>query len=370
MPSTGSVTGARTIVVMAEPTVLQHAWRLAPGLAVTAVAVAVAFTVSWTVPALGPLTVAILAGVAFGNTRLMRVKTRIPGAAETVHGLRPGIDFAAKRLLRVGVVLLGLRLAASDLLALGLAEVAVIIATASATFACVMLLGPRIGVARSESLLIATGFSICGASAIAAMSGVTGAKNEETTRAITLVTLFGTLVLAAAALLQPRLGLTDHEFGIWAGASIHEVGQVVGAAAVAGETALLVAVVAKLGRVALLAPLIAGVATLRRRHGRAEDGQAPAVQSRAPLLPVFVVGFLIAVGVRSADVLPPEAIGLSTTTSGIVLSAAMFGLGVSVHLPTLVKTSRRPAVLGAVTTGLTAIVAYGGLLLLRQVTHL
>ena len=147
------------------------------------------------------------------------------------------------------------------------------------------------GVSPGTSLLVATGFSICGASAVAAMDGVTGNEEDEVVTAIVLVTLFGSLAIVVLPLLQHPLGLADVEFGLWTGASVHDVAQTVATASVVGPSALAAAVVVKLTRVVLLAPVVAGVSLWRRRGETAVYGTW-----RPPLVPLFVVGFLAMVG--------------------------------------------------------------------------
>jgi hypothetical protein len=113
------------------------------------------------------------------------------------------------------------------------------------------------GVSPGTSLLVATGFSICGASAVAAMDGVTRNEEDEVVTAIVLVTLFGSLAIVVLPLLQHPLGLSDVEFGVWTGASVHDVAQTVATASVVGPAALTAVV--------LLAPMVAGVSIWRRR---------------------------------------------------------------------------------------------------------
>ena len=123
----------------------------------------------------------------------------------------------------------------------------------------------KLGAARS--LLIGTGFAICGASAIAAMEDTAGADEEDVAVGIAMVTLFGTVAMVLLPLLAGPLGLSDVQFGIWAGASIHEVGQVVAAAGAGGAAVVAIAVVVKLTRVLLLAPVVATV-SVRQAAGR------------------------------------------------------------------------------------------------------
>lgn len=322
-----------------------------PGLVLVAVAVAFAYGVNQLVNAVSTLTVAVVLGVIVGHTRL--------------HGRRTanGVTFASKRLLRAGVVLLGLQLAIQQLFDLRAAELTVIAATVAITFSATRFLGRVVGISRDGSLLIATGFSICGAAAVAAMSGVTRSKDEDVATAITLVTLYGSLAMVTLPLLQSSLGLDDHQFGLWVGGSVHEVAQVVAAGAVAGEIALVTAVVVKLGRVVLLAPLVAAVG-LAHRDTSMDEAAGKGATRRPPIVPLFVMGFGVAVVARSTGMVPDSAAGTANTITTILLAAAMFGLGTGVHLPTLARSGGRALALGAGSTVVAAGVAYSGILLI------
>lgn len=322
---------------------------LIPGLALTAVGVGAAYALALALPTISTLTIAVVLGAIVGN---LANPLRIPTVV-----LAPGLKFAAKKLLRVGIVLLGFRLAVSDIGALGLRGLALVVTVVLITFFGTQLLGRWFGLNREVSLLVATGFSICGVSAIAAVDGVTTNRDEDVAAAIALVTLCGTLAIAVLPLLQRPLGLSDHNFGMWVGASVHDVGQVVATASVVGSGALAVAVVVKLTRVVLLAPLIAGIAMVERRRSR-----GAVAEKRPALVPLFVLAFLAAIALRSTGLLPSEVIDGAKFAETLMLAAALFGLGFGVHLPTLFRTGGRTAVLGMTSWLLVGAVAYGGVM--------
>lgn len=324
-----------------------------PGLAMAAAGVAVAWAVHRLVPAVPMLTAAVVLGIAAAH--LPGVRARVRGAA------RPGLTLAGKRLMRVGVVLLGLKLSVGDVLGLGWATVAMVVAVVAATFFGTLWLGRRLGLRGDQPLLIATGYSICGASAIGAVSEVSGSDEEDVATSVALVTLCGTLAIAVLPLLHHPLGLDDAQFGRWVGAGVHDVGQVVATAQTAGPEALTDAVLVKLMRVALLAPLVAAVAVAMRRR-RAHDPRA-GTGKRPALVPLFVLGFLAMVGVRTTGLLPGGALDLAQHAQELLLAAALFGLGSAVHLPTLVRTGGRVAALGLCSWVVIAGAAYGGVLL-------
>lgn len=333
------------------------AGTLLAGIALVA-GVGVSYLISAAAGVVGPLTVAMVAGVAARNLNLLS------------RPARAALGSMTRTLLRAGVVLLGLQLAVPDLLELGPAHLLVVVATVVVTFAATWWLGLRMGVGRERSLLLATGFSICGASAVAAMSSVVDADEDDAATSIALVTLYGSLAIVVLPLLQVPLGLDDPAFGVWVGASVHEVAQVVAAAAVAGEAALVVAVLAKLGRVVMLAPLVTCVALAGRPVSGGASGENDAAAAGAPrgsrrpsVLPLFVAGFLTAAAIRSTGLLPAGVVSAAGTVATLLLAGAMFGLGAGVHVRTLIRTGGRSAALGAVSTVIAAGVAYAGLVL-------
>ncbi len=323
---------------------------LLPGLAAVATAGATAFAVAALVPGLGATTVAVVLGALGANLGLHRA------------ALRPGTAFAAKRLLRVGVVLLGLQLSVSQLVGLGWAGVAVVGGTVALTFTGTQVLGRILRVERTRALLVATGFSICGASAVGAMKEVVDCDEEDVGVAVALVTLCGSLAILALPPLRGALGLDVTSFGAWVGASVHDVGQTV-ATANRVPGALSTAVVVKLSRVVLLAPIVAAVAWHERRGAgpAAPDGSGTPVAGRRPVpVPLFVLGFLAAIALASTGWVPAPALAFAEGVQQVMLVAALVGLGTGIHLAVLRRTGGRALALGLASWLLVAAVAYAG----------
>ncbi|MFF5701603.1 YeiH family protein [Streptomyces sp. NPDC012794] len=322
-----------------------------PGLGMAAAGVLGAWGVHQLLPGVPMLTVSVVLGIAVAH---------LPGVRTVVRGpARPGLSLAGRRLMRIGIVLLGLGLGLDQVLRLGWSTVAMVCAVVAATFCGTVWLGRRLGLPGDQPLLIATGYSICGASAIGAVSEVSGSDEEDVAASVALVTLCGTLAIAVLPLLQGPLGLSELAFGRWVGASVHDVGQVVATAQTAGPGALGEAVLVKLMRVALLAPLVAAVALsmrARRRGVRTSSGRRPAP------VPLFVAGFLVAAALRATGLLPGAALDWAHTAQEALLAAALFGLGSAVHLPTLARTGGRAAVLGLGAWVVVAGVSYAGVL--------
>lgn len=330
------------------PTALNGPDHLLPGVALAFAAAGVALAVNRALPTLSALLLAILLGVAMANT------VGVPSWSVA------GLAVAARRGLRVGIVLLGLQLSLVDIAGLGWGMVGVVVLVVGGGILGAEVFGRALGVAPALRLLIACGFSICGAAAVAAVEGVVDDKErEDAVTALALVVVFGTLMIAVVPVASGALGLGDRVGGLWAGAAIHEVAQVVAAAGIIGSGALQVGVVVKLARVLMLAPVIAGIGLVRRRRGAPEgDGG-----TRPPLVPLFVVGFLAAALVRTVGVLPAPALeGLQIAQAGL-LAAAMFALGTGVRVAQLRTVGGRAVLLGVLATGWVAALALGGVLL-------
>ncbi|NGO70415.1 YeiH family protein [Streptomyces boncukensis] len=324
-----------------------------PGLAMAAFGVAAASGVHLLLPGVPMLTASVVLGVAAAH--LPGVRGLVGGAA------RPGLSLAGKRLMRLGIVLLGLELSLGDVLGLGWATVGMVLAVVAATFGGTVWLGRKLGLRGDQPLLIATGYSICGASAVGAVSEVRDSDERDVATSVALVTLCGTLAIGVLPLLHGPLGLDAEQYGRWVGAGVHDVGQVVATAQTAGPDALGQAVLVKLLRVLLLAPLVAAVAVSARRRSAAA-GSAPGTK-RPPLVPLFVCGFLALVAVRTTGWLPHGALDGASEVREVLLGAALFGLGSAVHLPTLARTGGRVAALGLCSWVVIAAASYGGVLL-------
>ena len=320
--------------------------RLAPGLLLCLGGGAVAMLINHFVPTVSALLFAIVLGAVLGNL------WRVP----VVFG--PGVGVAGKRILRVGIVLLGLQLVLGDLLELGLGMVAVAAVVVAVGLIGTVLMGRAMGIPSQQRILIACGFSICGAAAVAACDGVVDAKDEDVATGIALVVLFGTIMIPLVPLLVTVMGFDPETGGLWAGASIHEVAQVVAASGIIGGGALKGAVIVKLTRVLMLAPVMAVLGLIQRRKSTSETHVKP-----PPLMPLFVVGFLAMVAVASLHLLPAPALDVAKIVQTACLAIAMFALGLGVRIKTLIKVGPKPLLLGTASTGLVAGVALAGVTL-------
>lgn len=292
---------------------------------------------------ISPLVVAVLFGALAANVGLVRAPMRV------------GLRWSARHVLRAGIVLVGLRLSLREVAHLGPRALAAVVVVVVATFFGTQWLGKRLGLSPGLSLLVATGYSICGASAIAATEPFADATEEEVAYSIALVTMCGTLAIALLPAAASLMHMSDARFGAWVGASVHDVGQVVATASTRNAGALKAAVIVKLTRVALLAPLLAGVSfAYRRRH--ANDEHAGDTAS-LPLLPMFIVLFLVAVAVRTTGVISDLWLARVKNVETLLMGMGLVGLGAGVSLAKLRAVGRRPLALGLLSWLLVAVVS-------------
>ena len=323
---------------MTVPRLVALAKTYGPGLVFVGVVTFVGFVIHWNFETISPLVASLVLGVLIGNI------VSIPKIFVS------GQKFAAKKVLRFGIVLLGTQLALKQVVDLGGRELIVVVGVVAVTFLGTLWLGPRLGVSKSLSLLIATGFSICGASAVAAMEGVVEADEEEVTYAIALVTLCGSLAIVLLPLLRNVLGLSDPQlFGSWVGASVHDVAQVIATSSTGGDTSVQAATVVKLSRVVLLAPLVACVSIWVRRSSSGLVAKAKKVDEKhVSIVPLFVIGFLVMIAVRTTGVIPDNWLTMLKTIEQVCLASALVGLGSDVRIARLLKVGGRPLLLALI----------------------
>ncbi len=315
-----------------------------PALAPAACVALVAVAVTHLLPLISPLLVALVAGIVVANVGRVRERAWHDPVLTRV-------------LLRGGVVLLGLRLSLTELGDVGVPGLLIAVAVVLVTFAATWVVGRRLGLDAGLVALVAAGFSVCGAAAIAAVESGVRRRAADVAVAIALVTAFGTAMIPTLPLLSALVGLDDVRAGVWIGASVHEVAQVVGSAALLGPAALAPATTVKLARVALLGVVFVACRRLAGGGGEASDG---------PVVPWFVVAFAAAVVVRSTGLLPTVVLDGVDVAASLALAAAMFGLGATVTVAAVRQVERRTVALAAwATLVATGVSLVGVLLLLR-----
>jgi uncharacterized integral membrane protein (TIGR00698 family) len=304
---------------------------LAPGLALTGGIAALSFALRLIpgVSVLSPMILSVLIGVGLHN---------VMGAPRAAH---EGVAFSLRQILRVSIILLGLQITAGQAAEIGAPGIAGIVGVLLATLAFTILVGRLLGVPRGLALLIGVGTSICGASAVIAAKTATGGKDEDAAYAIACVTLFGTIAMFGYPIADGVLHLAPRAYGVWAGASIHEVAQAVAAAFQGGSQAGEFGAIAKLTRVAMMAPVVIALGEATARFGLSGAGE----RARPPF-PWFLIGFLALAAFNTLVAMPHAIAAPIGVVAAFLLSMAMAAMGLHTDIGRLRARGLRPLALG------------------------
>ncbi|WP_270182167.1 YeiH family protein [Alkalihalobacillus sp. CinArs1] len=267
---------------------------------------------------------------------------------------REGITFSSKKILRFAIVLYGIKLNVGFIVHDGLSIILMGVGVILFSFIASHWLSKLLKADRSITTLLAAGTGICGAAAIAAVAPIFRSKDEDTAIGVGIIALFGTIFSVGYTVIRPLLSFSPSEYGVWAGISLHEVAHVALAAAPAGEEALAMALLAKLGRVFLLVPVcLILIYLISRKRDKGESSTIP--------FPWFLVGFVV-MSLVGTYVLGPvvpfteDAMQMVNTVTTWCLTAAMVGLGLNVSLKDLKTKALRPVfVLLIVSTSLSTL---------------
>ena len=274
-----------------------------------------------------------------------------------------GIDFSAKTLLEVAVVLLGASVSAQAVLAIGPALIIGIAAVVTLAIAASFVISRAFGLSRRMAILVACGNSICGNSAIAAVAPVIGADGEEIAASIAFTAVLGVIVVLLLPLLVPLLALSLTQYGVLAGLTVYAVPQVLAATLPIGALSNQVGTVVKLVRVLMLGPVVLLMSLLASGLREETDEPAPAVTAgdrpkpgRPPLhrlVPWFIVGFLVVAAVRTAGLIPASLLAPTALVANLLTTISMAALGLGVDIRVVARAGLR--VTGAVTLSLVAL---------------
>ncbi len=336
-----------TAPVPAAPQGLHRLPGFWPGLALAAGLAAVAMGLA-RLPALqaaglSALTLAIVLGIAVGNTVFPAFAGRVGR----------GVDFSKATLLRAGIVLYGLRVTFQEIAGVGAAGLVVDVVVVAGVFGLASWLGPRwLGLDRQTSMLIGAGSAICGAAAVMATEPVVRAQAHKVSVAVATVVVFGTLGMFVYPWAYPYLGLSEHAYGVYAGSTIHEVAQVVVAGRAVGEQAASAAVIEKMLRVMLLAPFLLLLSS--RLGGAGEGGERSKI-----VIPWFALGFVAVSGLNSLHLLPAAWKDALIQLDTVLLAMAMAALGLRTQASAIRQAGPRPMLLAAILFAVLAVGGYG-----------
>lgn len=320
-----------------------------PGLALAAGLGLVAYLAGARVPVVGGPVLGILLGVVAGA--LLGQRT----------ALTPGTSFAAKKVLQTAVVLLGLKLSLAQVARIGWETLPVMLGTLVLALVAGGLIGRWLGVEEHTRTLVTVGTGICGASAIATVSAVTGATGAAVAVSVAVIFVYNALAVLLFPVLGHLLGLSQEGFGLWAGTAVNDTSSVVAAATVYGAVATSYAVVVKLTRTLMIIPIAVGHSIAR---ARAEGGGGSMSWGR--LIPPFLVLFLLAAGVNSLGLVPDGWGSGVDVAAAYLTTVALTAIGLGTPVRAVREAGWRPLALGGI---LWVLVAVSSLALMRLTGH-
>lgn len=274
---------------------------------------------------------------------------------------RHGTTFAVKRLLRIGIALMGAQLSFTQVLSTGVSTLLVIVTCIVLAVLTVRFMSMQMGLSDHLGTLIAVGTSICGVSAIVATAPVIGAKEEETSIAVATITIFGLLAVLFYPLLGISLGLSDRFFGSWAGTAVNDTSQVVATGLIFSQRAGEIATVVKLTRNLFMAPVIVVLSWFclkqRQAEGVKESERKGIKLSQA--IPLFILGFLGMVFLNSIGAFSSAVRHGINVVSQFLIVAALAGVGLETNLAVIKKIGLRPLYAGLCAALFMAIISFG-----------
>lgn len=272
---------------------------------------------------LSPSIISVIIGIIISNTM------KLPEIFDA------GASFSSRSLVRFAVALLGFQISIAELIHFGIKNILITILVLSSSFVFIKIIGHILGVDKKLTELIAAGTSVCGAAAIAATNSVTKAHDEDVAYGIGMVTIFGTSAMLIYPILNNILGLGEYKFGLWAGMSIHEVAQVVGAASSSGAVALHISAISKLTRVLLLAPLIA---VLQISKSSSDSKVKIAI-------PNFIIAFIGFILISNLISMPKYILKDINIASSFLLAMALGGMGLHIKFSKIRQKGLKPLLL-------------------------
>jgi uncharacterized integral membrane protein (TIGR00698 family) len=313
----------------------------------------------WTVPDIEYVLWAILIGLVIANTvGLHRV-------------FRPGV-LTYQFWLKVGIVALGSRFVLGDVLKLGATSLVQILVDMAVAGAIILGAARLFGLSGKLGSLLAIGTSICGVSAIVAAKGAIRARNADVSYAIAAILALGAVALFTLPLLGHAIGLSDHEFGLWAGLAVDNTAETTATGYLFSDEAGKIAVLVKSTRNALIGFVVLGFALYWAARGQA-DQIAPGTRAKAVFIwdkfPKFVLGFLAVSAIATAGWLSKGQLGNLANLSKWAFLLTFAGVGLTTNFGQLARTGWRPLVVAVIGLAVVAAVSLGLVLLTSRVFH-
>lgn len=291
---------------------------------------------------LGQLVIAIILGMAWR------------AAFKVQDSWQVGIVFSSKKLLRLGIILLGMRLNLADIYHAG-ANV-FLIAVINLVFALLVVYGltKMFKVEQKLGILTACGTAICGAAAVVAIAPQIKANEKETAVGAAIVALLGTIFTLIYTVIYSIIDLTPTEYGIFAGGTLHEIAHVIAAASAGGNEAIDIAVIVKLTRVALLVPVAIMIGIFYRRIDKNKEKKAFSFS----IIPWFILGFLAMSAINSLGIIPANVAQAFVNIAYILIAMAMAGLGLNVEIKTFKELGVKAFIAGLIGSVCLSVLGY------------
>ncbi|MBR7795192.1 YeiH family protein [Virgibacillus sp. AGTR] len=290
---------------------------------------------------MGQLVIAIIIGMVWKATIGVR------------ENLQAGVTFSNKKLLRFGIILLGMRLNLADIYNAGIGVFLIAAICLVVTLFIVYGLTKWFGVGKRLGILTACGTAICGAAAVVAIAPQVKAKDDETAVGAATVAVLGTIFTLIYTVLYTALHLSPAGYGVFTGATLHEVAHVVAAATAGGNDAVDLAVIVKLTRVALLVPVAIIIGYLFQRG----SGQTESRLSMS-IIPWFIIGFIAMSGFNTLGIVSEEVAGVIVNIAYLLIAMAMAGLGLNVDIKTFRKLGMKSFAAGIIGSVILAVLGY------------
>lgn len=295
---------------------------------------------------MGQLVIAILLGIAWRATI---------GVSDAIA---EGTQFSSKKLLRVGIILLGMRLNLMDIIHAGPRVFLIAVIVIAFTLTVVYSLTRFFKVDKRLGILTACGTAICGAAAVVAIAPQINAEDDETAIGAAIVAILGTIFTLLYTLLYPVLGLSPIGYGIFSGATLHEIAHVVAAADAGGNVAVDMAVIIKLTRVALLVPVAILIGIWSGHSLKKEQrGQTKASWRSIPI-PWFILGFLLVSGINSLGIVSASFANEIVVIAYMLIAMAMAGLGLNVDLAAFKRLGLKAFAAGLIGSVLLSVLGF------------
>ncbi len=312
-----------------------------PGIGFALAIATVATIIGKAIPVIGAPVICIVIGVAIAAIRK-------PGKK-----FQPGIATSSKLILQISVVVLGSQLSLKEIVKVGLSSFPVMVGTLAVCLGGAYWVGKWLGIVGDLRTLIGVGTSICGASAIAAVTPIIGAASVDVAYAISTIFLFNMTAVLTFPLLGHLLGLSQHSFGLFAGTAINDMSSVVAASTTYGSVAANYAIVVKLTRTMFIIPISLGLAMLERRKLHSRESRTNVHIAR--LVPWYLIGFLLVASANSLGLIPHAIHHQLVQISIFLIAIALAAIGLSTDIAGLRRTGPRPLLLGGILWALVSV---------------